>query len=214
MPNDLLEKLADKSLTKEDLFKIVENNFELLPDIVDGMNSSKASIRYGCGKVLINLSEKYPEEIYPHMSFFINLLDSKYRILIWQAMAIIANLTKVDDEKIFDSTFDKYYSLINNDYMVTVANVVGNSGKIGLYKPYLVDRIVNQLLKVENIKTTPHLTDECKKVISEVVIKSFDMFFESVEDKKQIFDFVKKHTNSSRKTLKDSALKFLDKHQI
>ena len=211
MKNDLLTKLADKTISKEELLKKVKANLSLLPIIIDGMSSEKAAIRYGCGKVLMDLSEVHPEKLYPHMNFFINLLDSKYRILTWQAMSIIANLTKVDVDKKFDSIFDKFYSFINNEYMVTVANVVGHSGKIALAKPYLIPKIIKELLKVENIKTTPHLTSECKKVITEGAIQSIDMFFPQIKNKDEVISFVKKHADSSRKTLKAKSQDFLNK---
>ena len=157
MKVDYLNKLVDKSITKDELFKKVKQDFSLLPDIIDGTSSEKAAIRYGCGKVLMNFSEEHPDKLYPYMDFFTDLLDSKYRILTWQAMFIIANLTKVDVDKKFDSIFNKFFSCIDDEYMVTVANVVGHSGKIALAKPYLIPRITKELLKVENIKTTPHL---------------------------------------------------------
>jgi len=211
MVNKLLEKLVDKTLSKEELFKKVKKNFNLIPEIVNAMTSSKAAIRYGCGKVLMDLSEENPEKLYPHMDFFIKLLDSKYRIITWQAMAIIANLTKVDKDNKFEEIFDKYYSFISNDYMVTVANIVGHSGKIALAKPHLIDKITEELLRIENIKTTPHLTPECKRVITEQAIISFDKFFNKVKNKEKIISFAEKQLNSSRKTLKSKAGDFLNK---
>ncbi len=211
MGNELLDKLAEKTLTKDELFNKIKNNYNLLPVIIDGMNSSKAAIRYGCGKVLMDISEESPEKLYPYMDYFIELLGSKYRILIWQAMAIIANLTRVDENKKFDEVFDKYFSFINSDYMVTVANVVGHSGKIALAKPYLINKITDELLKVENLNITPHLTTECKRVIAEKAILSFNMFFDKVENKEKVISFVKNQLNSSRNTLKSKAEEFLNK---
>jgi hypothetical protein len=132
--NELLKKVANKMLTKEELRQRVKQDFDLLPVLLEGVSSPKASVRYGCAKVLMDLSEEYPEQLYPNMDAFIELLDSKYRILTWNAMAIIANLAKVDKNQKFDAIFDKYYGFLNNEYMVTVANVVGNSGKIALAK--------------------------------------------------------------------------------
>lgn len=211
MVNELLDRLAEKTLTKDELFKKVKNNYDLLPEILDGMNSSKAAVRYGCGKVLMDISKDYPDKLYPYMDIFIGFLESKYRILIWQAMAIIANLTKVDKNKKFDEVFEKYYSFINNDYMVTVANLVGHSGKIALAKPYLVNKITNELLKVENLNITPHLTIECKKIIVEQAILSLNMFFDKIENKEKVISFVKNQLNSSRKTLRSKAEEFLNK---
>ncbi|HJW98429.1 MAG TPA: hypothetical protein VJ529_04800, partial [Candidatus Bathyarchaeia archaeon] len=161
MSSGLLRRLADKSITKEELIRKVKQNFDLLPEILEGTSSSKPAVRYGCAKVLIDLSEECPEKLYSYMDSFIDLLGSKHRILTWNALAIIANLARVDVDKKFDAIFDKHYGFLNDAYMVTVANVVGNSSNIALAKPYLINRITNELLKVENLSVTPHLTEEC-----------------------------------------------------
>jgi hypothetical protein len=211
MESKLLREIGNKSITKQDLLRKVERDFNLLPDILEGVSSSRAAVRYGCVTVLTDLSQAYPEKLYPHMDFFIALLDSKYRILTWNAMAIIANLARVDKDRKFEVMFRKYYSFLNDEYMVTVANIVGHSGKIALAKPYLTQRIADELLKVERISTTPHLTEECKRVIAEKAIESFDVFFGHIDAKKKIIDFVKSQLNSPRKTLKTKAENFLQK---
>jgi len=209
MDSELLLKLADKSMTKEELVQKVEQNFGMLPEVLKGISSSKAMVRYGCAKVLMDLSDEHPEKLYSYMDFFIDLLNNRYRILTWNAMAIIANLTKVDKDKKLDAIFDKYFSFLNDQYMVTVANVVGHSGKIALAKPYLTQKITSELLKVEDISTTPHLTEECKRVIVEKAIQSFDLFFDRIDAKDEVISFVKRHLGSSRKTLKTEAENFL-----
>jgi fibronectin type 3 domain-containing protein len=211
MESELLQKLESKSITKEALLQMVKQDFNLLPEVLNGVSSSKAAIRYGCAKVLMDLSEEHPEHLYPYMDSFINHLDSKYRILTWNAMAIIANLAEVDEDKKFDAIFDKYYSFLNDAYMVTVANVVGHSAKIALAKPHLTQKITKELLKVENISTTPHLTEECKRIIAEQAIKSFALFFNKIEHKEKVISFVANHINSPRKTLRKVAKDFLTK---
>jgi hypothetical protein len=213
MGNELLLKVANKTLTKEELRQKVIQDFDLLLVLLKGVSSPKATVRYGCAKVLMDLSEEYPEKLYLHMDAFIELLDSKYRILTWNAMAIIANLAKVDTDQKFDAIFDKYYGFLNNEYMVTVANVVGNSGKIALAKPHLLHKITAELLKVENISLTPHLTEECKRVIAEKAIGTFDLFFDKIEEKekKKVLSFVERQRDSSRRTLRTKAADFLKK---
>ena len=211
METDLLQKLGNKEITKAELFLKVEADFTLLPELLDGTSSSKAAVRYGCGKVLMDLSEKYPEKLYTYMDRFIGLLDSKYRILTWNAMAIIANLTTVDCDRKFDAIFDKYYSYLSNEYMVTVANIIGNSARIALAKPYLVQKITAELLRVEHSLLTPHLTTECKRVIAEEAIKTFDAFFEEIEAKEQVLSFVKRQLDSTRPALRKQAQGFLER---
>jgi len=81
----VLKNFGGKKITKGKLHQMVEHNFELLPVLVKGMSSQKASIRYGSGKVLMDLNEKYPKKLYPHIDSSIDLLDSKYRIIIWNS---------------------------------------------------------------------------------------------------------------------------------
>jgi hypothetical protein len=209
--SELLQKLENKSLSKKELLQKVKQNSGTLIEVLSGLSSSKPSIRYGCAKVLMDLSEQQPEKLYPHMDSFVNLLNSKYRILTWNAIAIIANLAKVDRDKKFDAIFNQYFSLLNDKYMVTVANIVEHSSKIALAKPYLIPRITNELLKVENIPTNPHLTEECKKVIAEKTIESFSLFFDKIENKKQVISFVARQVDSPRKTLRNRAEVFLAK---
>ena len=78
MENELLQKLGDKSLTKEELLQKVTQDFDLLPLLLGGVSSPKAAIRYGCAKVLVELSGTYPERLYPYIDLFIELLDRTY----------------------------------------------------------------------------------------------------------------------------------------
>jgi hypothetical protein len=213
LETDLLEKLGNKTISKAQLFELVEADFGLAPVLLEGTSSAKASVRYSCGSVLMNLSEKHPDKLYPYMNQFIGLLNSEHRILTWNAMAIIANLTKVDVDCKFDAIFDKYYSYLGNEYMVTVANVVGNSAKIALAKPYLAQKIATELLKVQNIQVAPHLTEECKLVIAEQAIKSFDTFVDHIENKEQVLAFAQKYLNSSRTSLRGEVQNFVKKHK-
>ena len=209
--SELAQALLNKTITKEELLTKAKQDFGLLPLLLEGVAHPRADVRYGCSKELMDLSEEHPEKLYPHFDSFVDLLDSKYRILMWTALAIIANLTRVDEDRKFDAIFGKYYSLLDNDYMVTVAKVVGNSGKIALAKPYLIPKITEELLKVQHLSTTPHLTEECKRVIAQQAIKTFDLFFDRIDQKAQVFSFVKAHRNSSRKKLKTAAEDFLKK---
>ena len=208
---EVLQQLADKSMTREELLQKVRQDFGMLPEIIGGVSSSKAAIRYGCARVLMDLSEEYPEKLYPHMDFFMELLGSKYRILTWSGIAIIANLAEVDKDKKIDAIFDKYYSLLNDEYMVTVANLVSHSGKIALAKPHLIGKITNELLKVEDISTTSHLTEECKRVIAEKTIKSLSLFFDKIDHKERVISFVERQLDSQRVTLRREAERFLKK---
>ena len=209
--SQLTEALLDKSMTKEELLSKVKQDFSLISFLLRGVDSSKAAVRYGCAKVLMDLSAEHPEKLYPYFDSFTGMLDSKYQILTWNAFGIIANLTQVDTDKKFDAIFDKYYSFLENDYMVTVANVVGNSGKIAFAKPHFIPKITEELLKVQDISISPHLTEECKRVIAQHAIKTLDLFFDRIDQKERVISFVEVHLDSPRKKLRTAAEKFLKK---
>ena len=211
MSGDLFQKLAQRSISREELLEHVRLHHELVPSLKDGTDSPKASVRYGCAKVLIDLSEEHPETMYEYMDRFIAMLDSRHRILTWNALAIVANLARVDKNNRIEAILHKYYGFLNNEYMVTVANVVGNSGKIALAKPHLIQKITDELLKVEDIKTTPHLTEECERVIVQKTIETLDLYFDKVEQKSRVISFVKRQLNTPRKSLKKQAETFLQK---
>ena len=145
------------------------------------------------------------------MDFFTELLESDKRVLKWNALYIIANLAKVDVENKFDDIFDKYYGLLNAEYMVTVANVVGNSGKSAKAKPHLTQRITNELLKIENLTVKSHLTQECKNILIGHAIAAIDMYFDQIGNKEEAISFVKRQLNNTRNATKIKAKKFLEK---
>jgi hypothetical protein len=208
---DILQKIGSKLITKKQLIKMAEADFSLIPQIIQGTSSPNATVRYGCGGALMELSCEHPDQLYPYIDNFFALLNSKYRILTWNALAVIANLTAVDNNCKFDANFDKYYSFLDNNHMVTVANVVGNSAKIASNKPYLVERILSELLKVEHLKVAPHLTEECKLVIAQHAIKTFNTLINYTQNKKALIAFAQKHQDSPRNGLKKEALGFLKK---
>jgi len=208
---DILERLEKKEVKAEDVVKKAIENPSLLAEIFEGVSSTNARIRYGCAKILRIVSEEDPEKLYPRMDFFIGLLDSVKRILKWNALYIIANLATVDVDNRFEDVFDKYYSLLSAEYMVTVANVVGNSGRIAKAKPHLTEKITNELLKTENLTTKSHLTQECRNIIIAHAISALDAYFDQIEKKDEVISFVKRQLNNTRNATRVKAEKFLVK---
>lgn len=208
---DILEKLEKKEVKAEDVANNAIEDPSLLFEIFNGVSSISARIRYGCIKILRIISEENPEKLYPRIDFFIELLDSEKRILKWNALYILANLAKVDVENKFDDIFDKYYNLLNAEYMVTVANVIDNSGKIAKAKPHLTQKITSELLKTENLTIKPHLTQECKNIIIGHAISAFDMYFDQIENKDEVISFVKRQLSNTRNATKVKAERFLKK---
>jgi hypothetical protein len=208
---DVLEKLGKKEIKAEDIAKNVMKNPGLLPEIFNGVSSENSRVKFKSAKILRGISEKNPEILYPKMDFFINLLDSENKILKWNAMDVIGNLTSIDSKNKFDEIFKKYYSFLSADSMITVAHIVDNSGKIAKARSQLTQRITSELLKIENIPTKPHLTQECKNILLGKTILAFSMYFDQIEKKDNVISFVKRQVNNTRNATKVKAEKFLKK---
>jgi len=203
----ILEDLQCKKLKPEELVKQVIKDPKLIPTIIEGMESTKGNVKFGSTRILRLISEQNPKILYPHMDFFIDLLDSDNNILKWNAQDIIANLLDVDSEKKFDIIFDKYYDYISDDVMITAGHVVDNSWRIALARPEFQDEITKYLLMVEK----PQRDQECKNILVGKAILAFEKYFDQVapQQKDKIIAFVKKHLNNSRNATKNKAEKFL-----
>lgn len=211
MKYDILEKLGAKEITADDLANRVKVNLALLPAIFDGVSSKNPRIRYGCAKILNITSEEHPDQLYPKWDFFAKLLESDKKILKWNGLIILANLAGVDSENRFEKIFEKYYERMNDGVLVTVSNVVGNSGKIAKAKPHLTERITSKLLRVEELSTTSHLTEECKNILTGKAILAFSEFFDQIKRKDDVILFVKRQLRNTRNATRKKAEEFLQR---
>jgi hypothetical protein len=208
---NILKELGKKETEAADIVYKVTENPDLLPELLDGISSATARIRFASAKVLKMISEKKPEILYPSMDFFVNLLDSENNILKWNAMDTIANLTTIDTENKFDRLFRRFYGYLCDGSLITAVHVVDNSGKIALAKPKFQDEITKELLKVEKI---PLPTEECRNILIGKTIKAFDVYYGKVEAKshrEKIVSFVKSQLSNPRNATKSKAERFLRK---
>lgn len=202
---DILEKLGKKEIKAENIAKNVIKDSGLLPEIFNGISSENSRIKFKSAKILRVISEENPEILYSKMDFFVNLLDRQNRILKWNAIDVIGNLTSVDSKNNFDKIFKKYYSFLSAESMITVAHVVDNSGKIAKAKPHLTKKITHELFKIEKIPRN----QECKNILLGKAILAFGMFFDQIENKDDVISFVKRQLNNARNATKAKAEKIL-----
>ena len=145
------------------------------------------------------------------MDFFTDLLDSENRIFKWIAIDIIGNLTSVDFRNKFEEIYSKYFNFLSTEEIITIGHVIDNSGKIAKAKPLLSSKITNQLLKLENLTTTPTLSAECKNVLLGKTILAFSQYFTQIKNKRTVISFVKKQLSNPRNATKKKAERFLKK---
>lgn len=206
----ILEAVAKKKNKAEALAKRVIRNPISLSELLEGIYSEKAAIKFKSAKILRIISEERPELLYPKWDFFEKLLDSENNIIKWNAMDVIANLTRVDSRNRFDKIFRKFYGMLYEGSLITAAHVVGNSWKIAKAKPGLGSRITNELLKVEKI---PLPTEECRNILKGHAILSFSEYFDQIKEKGKVKSFARRELKNSRNATRSKAEKFLKRFE-
>ena len=202
----ILLRLGEKEAKVEVLAEEVMRSMELLRELLDGVSSPNPRVRFESVKVLRIVSERDPEMLYSSWEFFVKLLDNENRILKWNALDIIADLTRVDSQGKFDRLFRKFYGYLYDGSLVTAAHVVDNSAKIALAKPELQDEIIRRLLKVEEISLP---TEECRNILIGKAIGAFESFCDKIKNKDEVVSFVRRQLNNSRNATRRKAEKFL-----
>jgi len=208
---NLIGQIATKGSDKEAIAEEIAGDPAQIEEVIEGLNSKKASIKFGCGKVLRILSEKNPKALYPHIGTFIKLLDSDNNIMKWEGIHVIGNLARVDKDKKIDVILNKYLKPIDGPVMITAANVIGGAARIAAAKPYLAERIAKALLKVEHAE---YATDECRNVALGHTLDAFELFFDEIKSKQPIIDLVTRQLHNTRNSVRKRAELLLKKWQI
>lgn len=203
----MLSDLGKKGVNIEGAVRSASRDKKLLSEVMRGISSDEPRVRYGCARVLRALSETNPEVLYPRWNFFADMLDSENAFLKSDAAFVIANLTEVDPKGKFENLFNRFFGLIDDESMVTAANVIKVSGLIARAKPALQSRITNRLL---NIDRTHHGL-ECKNILKGHAISALGEYFEESRNKKRILEFVKKEVMNNRSGTRKKAETFLKK---
>lgn len=212
MTKTYIQQLQDKTITPQVLATRIRRNPTQLSDLLTGLHSNKATIRYGCSKTLIILSTTDPTLLYPHFNVFVTLLESPYRILTWNALTILANLTLADTQKKFEKIMNTYYHHLTDGDLITVNTIVQASPTIANAKPHLTDTIIHHLLSTNSLPTGPHLTTECKHIIATKTIQALDILYPHTTNHTPILTYVTQHANSTRGITRKTAQTFLKKH--
>lgn len=205
---DILGTLGANKIKPDNLVNDVLETPELIPELLKGLSSENARVKFGSAKILRLVSTQKPEVLYPHFNFFVNLLDTDNNIIKWNAIDVIANLAPVDSDKKLDKLFKKFYGLMNEGSLITAGHVMAGSATIVKAKPYLEEQITKEILKIDKI---PLPTEECRNILKGHAIKAFELYFEYIKNKDSILPFVKSQLKNTRNATKTKAEKFLKK---
>ncbi len=175
---------------------------------LNDFSSTNTRVRYACAKQAIAISKDNPSDLYPDFDFFVKLLDSPNNIFKWTAIQVIGNLSKVDKKKKVDKLLPRLIDFLNCGKMITANNTILSLSEIASHKPEYQNRIISELLKVENYN---YETAECKNIALGKVILAFGKFKDQIKDKKEVLDFLERQTENTRNATRGKANELLDK---
>jgi hypothetical protein len=219
--------LMDKIMAKDELFQRLKTKPDVLTlaqeitenphsiaDYLEIINYKRGSVKFLAEKVLRSISETDPDLLYPYFSEIAELLDSQNSFIKWGGIITLSNLVVADRDQKFLNIYDRYFSLLNSETMVTAANVAGNAWKIVERYPEREADITRRLLSVENNiyyhKGEP--SPECNNVLYGHLIDCFVRYFQESVVKPEILAFVSRQQNNPRKKVAKAAQQFVKKY--
>jgi len=204
----LHQMLADKEHPQlEEAMRWALDDSKVLEELVDGLVSKEDVYRYNCFEVLLRISEDRPGVLYSAWDTFVELLDSSNAFFRSIGLRLIAKLTGADDEGRFESLFERYFRLLDDEKVMVARYLVQSAEGVARRKPHLRDRITEKLLDVDRT----HHAEGRKALIKADALGYFDAVFEESREKERILSFAKGLLACSSPKARKAARMFLDK---
>jgi len=198
--------LGEKNMDFEALAREALNNDDLFSELKEGVLSKNNNVRQNSFKALQFLSEEYPEFLYSEWDLFQEMLHSSNNFHKYIAIYILASLTSVDKDKRFEEIFDDYYGILAGDKAMTASHVALNSSVIAHNKPELRSRIVDTLMRIDEIHQGKQ-----KELIKAYAIEALGKIYPEAEDKELIENFIKSQVDSKSPKTRNMAQCFLER---
>jgi hypothetical protein len=211
---DIQKFMAEVSMkinTADQLEREIEKNTSLIPAAIEGLNSPEGRIKFKFAKILNLLSRKKPAALYPYFKHFEELLESPNKILKWNALDILAQLSAVDSDHKFRRIMTSYYDCLKEGDLITAAHVVENSAVIVKAVPDRESEITTSLADVERL-TLP--TEECRNILRGKVIHTFEQYFAQSANKRTMLNFAQKQLTNSRPATQKKAANFVKQYSL
>lgn len=184
-----------------------ESDPSLVSSLIGSLNI-EGTERFKAAKELSFIAKEHPNTLYAYFDSLAKLLDSRSSVLLWNGLLILGYLAPVDTQHRLDLIIEKYLLHLQDKKLVTAANVVIGAGQILLFRPDLTERILPQMLSVDEI---PLPTYECHQVIRGHVLSAFIDCVEGLKDDSRVLMFAQKCTQSYRPSTRKKAQELIQK---
>jgi hypothetical protein len=120
------------------------------PNFAD-LFSEDPKMKYGCARNLLDVARKNPTQIYPDLSFFVELLENEGKILKGTAIDIIEALARVDSANKIDKLTGRLFGLLGVGNLIIANHAIAALTDIALAKSDYRVEITSELLRVEHL---------------------------------------------------------------
>jgi hypothetical protein len=200
--------LEKKDVDIERVAQTARKDKKFLSELIGNLKSKKETVRFNSSKALNLLSQQNPDVLYPLWDFFVDLIEGENTYWKCSGIPIIANLTRVDEERKFEKMFERYFGLMDDKKgFIPAAYLARSSAVIVKAKPNLEAKITRELMKIEETHHDPQRRD----LVKSYIIGAFDEYFEQAKDKKKIIEFVRIQLESDSPKTRKTASRFLKK---
>jgi len=207
---DPRKMLADKDHPQlEEAMLLALTDGGALDALLDGLTSKEDTYRYNCFEVLLRISESRPQVLYPQWDHLVELLGSSNGFYRSMALRLIANLTGADEEERFETIFERYFDLLDDEKVMVARYLVQSAEVIARRKPHLLEGIAEKLLGIEQT----HHTEGRKALVKADALEFLETFFEELPDKERALAFAEGLLTSSSPKARKAAQAFLGKHR-
>lgn len=202
----LLTDIETKTTEKETLALRVAEKPNLIPDLIATLTDKRATVRYGCAKILHLLAESHPALLYPHFDSFVTLLHGENSIMQAEGLFVLSHLAAVDKDNRIEPLLADLLQPIRGTVLMVAANAIQGGARIAEAKPHLADQIAAAILEVPAAR---YKTSECVHVACGAAVESLDLFAHLVSDVRPIRKFFHAQADSPRKGTRTRAEKVL-----
>ncbi len=198
----LNRRLAERGTDVESLTRSVIGSPELLDEVVNGLESDQAAVRFNSSKVLLAMAQESPETLLPRLRAVLELLDSDNKILKAAALRTLGHASSVDSRGRITRALGKILRPIAGPDLVVAASAIESAALIARAKPQVTDRVVPALLSVSSGE---YRTAECKNIAIGKTLDALSQLRLRSRLKQEVEEFALAQRSNSRKTTRQRA---------
>ncbi len=198
----LKRRLAEKGANLESVTRAVIRSPELLDEIITGLESDLAAVRFNSSKVLLAMAQESPETLFPRLRAVLKLLDSDNKILKAAAIRTLGRAARVDSRGRITRVLGKILRPIAGPDLVVAASAIESAALIARAKPQVMARVVPALLSV---RSGQYRTAECRNIAIGKTLDALSQLDLRAKLQPQVEEFVLSQRANSRKSTRERA---------